>query len=465
MDSPSISLRTSLSRRLALVLASIGVIGTIAAYILGASYANLAYDRALADEVVSLGSQVSAHDGRIKVTIPEEALAWLLADEGDIVRYRITDLRSMDVASGNGDLGEVPIEIMSNGQVLYRNYDSGGRRMRVAYMRQLTESTDIPVLVEIGETTIKRDQAARSILLATILFMGVMIAVAVGLVRHGVNTVLAPLKLLETEAAQRTSMDLKPLNPMHAPQEVRGLIEAINRLMARVSSVVESQSHFIANAAHQLRTPLAGLSLQAQLAKQASSPDEIRASLDDIEVSAAKAAHLIEQLLVLAKTEATDPSAPVSVVNLAEVAKLVIERYLPIADRRRMDLGYEGDGEDLWVKGSDTLFFEMLGNLVDNALRYGREGGRVTIATRRSADEIVVSISDNGPGFSKADRDQVFQRFYRSDSAPQGGAGLGLAIVREIAERYGGRLSLGPNSGKGACVELYFPDSALAKTV
>ena len=253
------SLRSRLTRRLALVLAGIGVIGAIAAYWLGSSYANLAYDRALADDVLTMAEQVSMKQGQIQVALPDAALKWLLADEGDLVLYRVTDLRSMTVLAVKGDLGPIPSDIDVNGQAAYRDVETGGRRMRVSYMRHLVDPNDVPVLVEIGETTGKRDKMTRAILGATILFMATMIAVAVGLVRHGVRTALAPLKLLEAEVAQRSGTELTPLDPLHAPEEVRGLINAINRLMARVSSVVESQSHFIANAAHQLRTPLAGL--------------------------------------------------------------------------------------------------------------------------------------------------------------------------------------------------------------
>ncbi len=264
------SLRSRLTRRLALVLAGIGVIGAIAAYWLGSSYANLAYDRALSDDVMTLAEQVSMKQGHIQVALPDAALKWLLADEGELVLFRVTDLSSMTVLAAKGDLGPMPSDIDANGQAAYRDVETGGRRVRVSYMRHLVDPNDVPVLVEIGETTGKRDRMTRAILGATILFMATMIAVAVGLVRHGVRTALAPLKLLEAEVAQRSGTELTPLDPLHAPEEVRGLIDAINRLMARVSSVVESQSHFIANAAHQLRTPLAGLNLQAQRAKKAS---------------------------------------------------------------------------------------------------------------------------------------------------------------------------------------------------
>jgi signal transduction histidine kinase len=135
----------------------------------------------------------------------------------------------------------------------------------------------------------------------------------------------------------------------------------------------------------------------------------------------------------------------------------VIERYLALADRRNIDLGYEGGTDNLEVLGNEVLFAELLGNLVDNALRYGREGGRVTVEAREDGDDVVLAVSDEGAGFDAVDLERVFTRFYRPDSSPTGGAGLGLAIVREIAERYQGRLTLESAPGKGSRFELRFP--------
>ena len=146
-------------------------------------------------------------------------------------------------------------------------------------------------------------------------------------------------------------------------------------------------------------------------------------------------------------------------VNLGAVARQVIERFLPQADQHRMDLGYDGDAEDLYVAGNEMLFAEMIGNLVDNALRYGRDGGRATIETRRDGNDALVSVIDDGPGIAAADQEQAFARFYRSDSSARGGAGLGLAIVREIAERYHGRMSLYSKPGEGCRFDLRFPSA------
>ncbi|MDD5175144.1 MAG: sensor histidine kinase [Sterolibacterium sp.] len=452
------SLRARLTARLGLALAVIGVFGTIVAYTLGVKYANLAYDQALFDDVTTLAGQISVDEhGSTLLNLPTAALKWLLADEGEIVIFRVTDLRTRRIVASNGDLGNFSDDPVVTGQPAYRDVRNGRQNLRVAYTRYVAAPNDVPLLVEIGETTGKRDRMTRAIFAGTVLFMATMIAVAVGLVWRGVATALAPLKLLESEATQRSGTDLKPLDAVNAPEEVRGLIDAINRLMARVSSVMESQSHFIANAAHQLRTPLAGLRLQAQLASKTTQPETMRDSLAEVEASAARAAHLIDQILVLSRAEAADPLVDSQIVDLGRISRQVIEQYLPLADQRRIDLGYEGGAGGLEVAGNEVLFTELLGNLVDNALRYGKEAGHVTVETRKDGDEVLLMVSDDGAGFTDIDRDQVFQRFYRPDSSPQGGAGLGLAIVREIAERYSGHLTLESAPGHGSRFELRFP--------
>ncbi len=461
MGRESASLRTSLTWRLTIALAVMSMIGAIAAYAFGSSYANLAYDRAQADDVTTLADQVTVDAaGKIEVNLPSAALKWLLADEGDLVFYRVTDLRKGQVVATNGDLGALPDPPEASNQPVFRDIRAGGRNLRVASMRHVVDPADVPVLVEIGETTGKRDNVTSAILGATLLFMAALIAVAVGLVWKGVGTALAPLALLEAEAAKRSGADLTPLDPLHAPQEVRGLIVAINRMMDRVSSVMESQSHFIANAAHQLRTPLAGVRLQAQLGLKAKTPDAMRDSLAEVEASAVRAAHLVEQLLVLAKAETADPATDGHRVDLDAIARQVVERYQSLADQHHTDLGYAGDGRPAWIAGSEVLFSELLGNLVDNAVRHGRRGGHVTVDIRQDGDAVLTTVSDDGPGIADADAELVFTRFYRPDSSSRSGAGLGLAIVHEIAERYRGRVELKSTPGEGSRFELRFPRAA-----
>lgn len=457
MAANPVSLRAGLTRRLALALFAVGIIGAIVVYNLGSRFGNHAYDRAQADDVTTLADQIVLDDKSLQLNLPDAALKWLLADEGDVVLFRVTDLRDGTVVGANGDLGLAPSIPELDDRPAFRDVYIARQRMRVAVMRHTVKPAKIPVLIEIGETLGKRNQMTEAILGGTILFMSVISIVVVGLVWHGVGKALAPLRLLEAEAKLRSATDLTPLDPLHAPEEVRGMIIAINQMMARVSSAMQSQSHFIANAAHQLRTPLSGLRLQAQLGLKAQSMPAMRTSLCEVEASAVRASHLVENLLVLAKAETVGLTADSRPVNFHLIAQQVIERYLPLADRHAVDLGLASDTEAAWVMGSEFLFAELLGNLVDNAIRHGRQGGNVTIDIHNAPDKVTVVVLDDGPGFGEERRDQIFSRFYRPDSSVGAGTGLGLAIVHEIAGRFDGSVLLISAPGKGSCFELAFP--------
>lgn len=452
-----VSLRAELTRRLALALFAVGVIGAVVAYNLGSRYGNRAYDRAQAEDVSTLADQIVLDEDTLELSLPDAALKWLLADEGEMVRYRVTDLRNNHIIGTNGDLGAMSERPEAQDHPVFRDLDIGRRHMRVVAMRHVVLPIKIPVLIEIGETLGKRNQMTQGILGGTILLMSVISLVVVVLVRYEVGTALAPLKLLEAEAKLRSATDLTPLDPLHAPEEVRGMIIAINHMMARVSAAMQSQSHFIANAAHQLRTPLSGLRLQAQLGLKAQSMPAMFTSLTEVEASAVRASHLIEKLLVLAKAETAGLMAESRPVNFHSIAQQVIERYLPLADRLDVDLGLDSETDAAWVMGSEFLFVELLGNLVDNAIRHGRQPGSVTIDIHNEPDNVTVSVLDDGPGFGAAGRDQVFTRFYRPDSSVGEGSGLGLAIVHEIAERFGGSVILISDIGLGSRFELQFP--------
>ena len=197
------SLRASLTARLTVALVALGIIGTVAAYGLGAKYANLAYDQALFDDVNTLAEQITVDaDGSVQVNLPAAALKWLLADEGELVRYRVTDLRNGKVLASNGQLGERPTNLTLSGQSGFRDFVSENAALRVAYLRHDIDPVDVPVLIEVAETTKKRDRMAKTILIDVALFMATVLVVAVGLVWHGVGSGLAPLALLEAEAAQ-----------------------------------------------------------------------------------------------------------------------------------------------------------------------------------------------------------------------------------------------------------------------
>lgn len=455
------SLRASLIRRLATALVAVAIVGTVVAYQLGSRLGNQAYDRAQVDDVATLADQITLENGAVQVNLPTAALKWLLADEGEMVLFRVTDLRTGRVAETNGDLGPM-LPRSGESAAGFRDIDVRNKRMRVAYKRFTIEPGAVPVLIEIGETMGKRNQMTDAILAGTLLLMAVIGLVAIGLVWYGVGTALAPLKQLEADAEARSGADFTPLEPLHAPEEIRGLIVAINRMMARVSAVMQSQSHFIANAAHQLRTPLSGLRLQAQLGLKAQDLPAMRARLEEVDSSAVRASDLVEKLLVLAKAESASLAMDHQTVDLVTVAQIVVERFLPLADAHKVDLGLSVGDAPVYVEGSAFLFGELLGNLVDNAILHGHDGGRVTVEITGEQDHVRLAVIDDGPGFGDTDTALLFTRFYRPDSASRGGSGLGLAIVHEIAQRYEGKITIDSAPFKGSRFEVHFARPSIA---
>lgn len=459
------SIKRSLIMRTVLALSVIGMAGAGASYILGYRYASLAYDRALLDDVETLAEQVSIRDGRPQVDLPPEAQKWLLANEGEQVIWQVIDLNNGQVVASNGALGAWDSGDVRGNQSHYRDTIVNKLPFRVAYVRKVIDPTDHPVLVEIGETLGKRVRMASSILVMTLGVMATMVVAAAALIWGGVVKALAPLQELEAEAGKRSSSNLKPLQPELAPAEVRGLIRSINSMMSRLTHSIESQRRFTANAAHQLRTPIAGLKLQAQILHKELRDEGQKSYLGEIEREAGRVAHLIDQLLMLAKAESDEFALSHIDVDLVDMCQQVLERFLPYAIAKNIDLGYEGSRQPIYLNGNKTLLAEMVGNLVDNAIRYSAHGGKVTLSIANTENRITVSVSDNGPGVPPEEREKLFQRLYRSDSSRQAeGAGLGLAIVKEIADRYGAVLGIEPADAGGSVFRVSFPAQNLAAT-
>ena len=452
------SLKVALTVRLVVGLTILGVVGAAAAYVISTGFANRAFDRSLFDDVKVLADQVRWVEGSTRISLSPDALIWLLADEGDDVIFRVTDLSAHRELTSNGDLGELPDAPVRYNEPYFRSVVVGAEELRVAYVVRHVGPAQATALIEIGETTRKRKVIGRSILLGTVSIMSTFILVAIALVWSGIRMALQPLQQLEADAAERSIRDMRPLDVGNAPAEVRGLIEAFNRMMSRVERAIDAQRRFLANAAHQLKTPMAGLRLQAQLALTAESIEAAHKNMHSVEHRAAHSSHLIDQLLSLAQAEAGETGMPSTRCDLVEIAHDVIERMLPDARMRNVDLGYESLGGDKVLQANPVLIGELMTNLVDNALRYGHQGGHVTLRLARVDDAIVLTIVDDGAGFPEATRELVFRRFWRSDSSQSDGAGLGLAIVKEIAERYRAGVTIVSRPAfDGTRIEINFP--------
>ncbi|PHV12921.1 sensor histidine kinase [Chitinimonas sp. BJB300] len=447
------SLRRTLTTRLVAALSVVALLGSAVGYALANNYANLAYDRALLDLAISLSKQVTLHGKEVRLDLPPSAQRVLLADQYDVIVYRVTDLTRGRTLGEHGLPKPVEAEMPTDSRPFFQDIKSKRGTLRLTRMVVNLEE-DNSILIEVGETRHKRDSLIRDVLVALIGLMLVLAAVTIAVLWDGISRALAPLAKLEVEAASRSLDNLSPLDLGAAPREVRGLINAINHMMARLENAVGLQQRFTANAAHQLRTPLAALQLHVQLSLKDPRNEVARDVLTEIEQSASRASHTAEQLLTLSRAESAQVHMGTSEIDLAVLARSVTEQFVPTAVARQIDLGYEGENQLAGYIGNRHLLEEMIGNLIDNACRYVSPGCWITVSVQRGADSALISVTDNGPGIPFPQREQVFQRFFRGDNVPAEGAGLGLSIVREIAEQHGGRVEISESDQGGGCNAL-----------
>jgi two-component system sensor histidine kinase TctE len=289
-------------------------------------------------------------------------------------------------------------------------------------------------------------------MLMPLLVLGAVLGV---LVYGGISRGLRPLRRLQAQLGDRRGHNLSALAPIEmtqAPQEVHALAGAVNQLLSAVRGSVSQEKRFLNDAAHQLRTPLAGLISQTELALAESDPQALRERLSKVLWGAQRSAHLVHQLLSLARNKA---EVKLQSMDVATLAREVAREWTPRALATGVDLGYEGE-DSLQVNGENLLLREALNNLLDNALRYAGSGSVVTLRVAGAPQQAVIEVEDNGPGLSAADLTHVFERFWRASELP-GGCGLGLAIVAEIARRHGGNASALAVQPQGLMIRLKLP--------
>jgi two-component system OmpR family sensor kinase len=271
---------------------------------------------------------------------------------------------------------------------------------------------------------------------------------------------LRPLDRIASALGRRTPDSLAALSQDGLPSEIVPLVQALNDLLARLARALESQKAFVADAAHELRTPLTAVQLQIQLAERAKTEEERKTAFAQLKQGQTRAAHLVQQLLTLARQEPGVAAQPHSAVDLAEVMRLVVSEHAALAAERNIDLGVSHQ-EEARIAGDFEALRVMLGNLIDNALRYTPPGGTVDVALQLREGATVLEVSDTGPGIPEADRERVFDRFYRREIDRASGSGLGLAIVKNIADRHhAGILLQDRETGPGLRVCVSFPPGA-----
>jgi two-component system, OmpR family, sensor histidine kinase TctE len=421
--------------------------------------ANDAYDHALLDPLMDIVQNVrQGADGPALSLSPREQEA-LLFDGSDRVFFQVRGPAGKWFAGGARDIPSAPEQLVPRVPVFYST-SVAGSAVRIAAMR-----TDGGFEVYVAETTNKRDRLVWEIILTGLVPLLLVVVVAVALVWFGVSHGLAPLRKLRSELSQRSPNDLRAVDESHAPSEVRPAIIALNRLFQRIHETSESQRRFLADAAHQLRTPLAGLQMQLELGLRESQSAADRATLVKMRDAVLRTGKLTNRLLALARAEqAVQDRREFTKVDLGGMCERVGAQWIARAIDRNIDLGFELAGA--CVDGDETLLADMLDNLIDNALRYTRSGGTVTVRCGTDAAAVFFGVEDNGIGIPEGERARVFERFYRGERAGGDGSGLGLAIVREGATRHDAVVDIiVPPSGSGTYVRITFGQSADASRV
>ncbi|MDC6168088.1 sensor histidine kinase [Paucibacter sp. XJ19-41] len=423
--------------------------------------ANRPYDRELGEMARNLGLQAASEtpragsSARSRYALSPEAAALLRADEADTVYYQVLGLRG-EFLSGDRQL-PVPAadDPIVPWELHFRDDEVGSDTVRVAYLWVAPEGqagSTQTMLVQVAETLGKRARLTNEIIKGVILPQFVILPLAVLLVWLALARGIAPLNDLQRRIRSRESSDLSPIDERRIPDEVAPLVRAINDLLGRLDQSISAQKHFLADAAHQLKTPLAGLRTQAEFAQREidegrSEPAELRRSLQQIALSSQRAAHMVNQLLAMARAEDKEHAARRSEVNLSELAMETVRDFVPRAMDKRIDLGFEGPDDEhsaLRINGHPLLIRELIRNLVDNALLYTPPHGTVTVRVVEDpfGQVTVLQVEDSGPGIAESEREQVFQPFYRALGTNVDGSGLGLAIVREIVQQHEAEITL-----------------------
>jgi two-component system sensor histidine kinase TctE len=449
-------------------------------------YASRGIDASLLQATRSLARQVKPMSDGLFIDFPRAAQDIIEADPDDRVYYMVSTPPGKFIL-GNKQLPLPPgVEAPRLGEPVFYDATLDKVRIRLAALflpigdKAKDGGAGQVLLVQIARSQASRDELAKSILLDTVLPLSALIVLMTMIVWAGIRAGLAPLARLRALVEDRAPNDLAPLELTAAPQELRSLVQALNQLLAAVQESIAAQRRFISNAAHQLRTPLAGLKSQTEIALQSNRDAELATRLERVHEGAVRSAHLVNQLLTLTRAEPEAAGAlPRSSVDLRALVVSVVAEGVPRALQAGIDLGLEdahGDApgdepeyapgyaaehtsanaEPVRVTGAEVLLREAVFNLVDNAIRYAGRGAEVTVSVKRQGRHAVVEVTDNGPGLPADQLEAVFGRFVRATHEGSG-CGLGLAIVREIAQRHQGEVTLHSVTPHGLCARLRLP--------
>lgn len=451
------SLRRQLIVRMLSMMLPLFILLWVIAYFSSQYFINAAFDRSLIRRTFALADRVEVLQGQVQVDLPVAARELLVFDQEDLLFHSIVNPEGR-VIDGEQDMPRLPAyRHIKPGQLILYDGVKDGDKVRVAAFALSLKGTSArgTALVQVGETLSHRTAMAERATLAIVIPMFLMTLTAAIAIAYGVGRGLEPLGRLRDRLSARQAFDLSPVPLEGTPAELRPFLDEINSLLQRLSEAVESQSRFVADAAHQLRTPIAGIRAQAEAALTSARHDDAQHALARIGQSTQTMGDLVQKLLILARVDAAENTLRLSRLDGVEVVREVAREWVPRALEKGVEIGFDMKDGEAWVMGDAQLLREMLANLIDNALRYG--GTRITLTVHRSERGVIWQVADNGPGIPESQRAEVFSPFHRLSGSVDG-AGLGLTIVQRIAHLHDAQVELETGEeGVGLVVNVIFP--------
>lgn len=450
------SLRGRLLAALIVPLAILFLIGGAASYGLAQYFADTVYDGWLFDSVSSLALEVEIKDQAPFVDMPPSTQRLFEWDVTDRTYFKISGA-NRGLIVGRDDIPRISgdIDAYQGARLFDGRMDE--QDVRVAVLELPAGKFGETVTVEVAETTRKRRGLARAILLSTLVPQVLLIAVAAAAVQRAIRHGLAPLQTIAARLQSRSHRELSTLPDEGVPPEVRPLTRALNDLLSRLETALAAQRRFLAEAAHQLRTPLTAIKLQAEEMGREGTPEETRPLLNSLRISTDRAARLSNQLLTLARAEPEGSAAkPFRRFDLVSLVRETGAEWAPraLAAGIDMHLSVEAAEDSIWIDGDADLIREALNNLLDNAIKYHPGKGSIDLHVH-ALPAPGITVADDGPGIPPQLRHQMLQRFVRGDRGE--GSGLGLPIAQEIARLHGGDLRLEGGPGdRGLVAHLEF---------
>lgn len=411
-------------------------------YVAAQDLANVPYDLNLLNALEVLSQQIEVENGRANFKLSAPARLALRPRENDGVFWKVI-APSGELLSGDAELPTPEKAADENvDTIYYKNKMVRGFDVRFAYTWRTTGLRQSgPVLIVTAESVERRVALANDIIKGVIIPQFAVLPIAALLIWFGLSRGIAPINALQQRLRARKPDDLSSIDGRNVPVEIEPLVTAMNELLARLASHILAQQRFVADAAHQLKTPLAGLRMQAELGMRGTPPGETLSSLNQIVAGTVRATRLIDQLLLMARAENPD-NIQVTTVDIRALTQEQTQHWVDQAIAANIDLGFEASDTPIFIKGQALLLAELLNNLIDNALRYTPVKGHVTVSVAQAAHQVIVAVQDSGQGIPAVDRERVFDRFYRVLGTKTEGSGLGLAIVREIATQHGATIHI-----------------------